>query len=63
MSYSPIIGHRTMLFDDNRNDLYAAAINNAVNDSSVVIDLGAGSGIHGLMAAKAGGKQTKKSAR
>jgi SAM-dependent methyltransferase len=57
MSYSNIIGHRPMVFDEHRNSLYANAINKCVNSNSVVLDLGAGLGIHGLMAARAGAKK------
>jgi len=46
-----------MIFDDTRNSLYSEAIAALVNDESVVLDLGAGSGIHGLMAARAGAKK------
>lgn len=57
MSYSSAIGHRVMVFDDRRNAAYADAIAKTVNEKSIVIDLGAGIGIHGLMAAKAGAKK------
>lgn len=46
-----------MIFDDQRNALYAAAIRNAIDVNSTVIDLGAGVGLHGLLAAKAGAKK------
>ena len=46
-----------MIFDDQRNALYADAIRNAVDINSTVIDLGAGVGLHGLLAAKAGAKK------
>lgn len=57
MTYSNILSHRSMLFDDFRNSLYAGAINKLVTPASVVLDLGAGLGIHGLMAANAGAKK------
>lgn len=57
MDYSSTIVHRLMIFDDQRNSLYAEAINNIVDEKSVVIDLGAGIGIHGLLAAQAGAKK------
>jgi predicted RNA methylase len=57
MTYSHIIGHRHMVFDEHRNSLYTDAINNCVNSNSVVLDLGAGLGIHGLIAARAGAKK------
>ena len=57
MTYTHIIGHRTMVFDDQRNSLYSDAIHKFVKSNSVVLDLGAGLGIHGLMAACAGAKK------
>lgn len=54
MSYSDITGHRNMVFDGNRNAAYARAIKNRVSSDSVVMDLGAGLGILGLLAAKHG---------
>jgi len=55
--YSDIIGHREMVFDHVRNRIYEQAIQNAVTQDSIVLDLGAGLGIHGLMAAKAGARK------
>lgn len=46
-----------MVFDEVRNRAYAKAIRAAVNDESVVLDLGAGLGIHGLVAAGAGARK------
>lgn len=46
-----------MAFDDNRNRLYAQAIEAAVTPESVVLDLGAGIGVLGLIAAAAGAKR------
>ena len=57
MTYTHIIGHRSMIFDEHRNSLYANAINKVVNPESIVLDLGAGLGIHGLMAIKAGARK------
>jgi len=54
MPYSRVTNHGSMLFDANRNELYARAIRKAVRPGSVVLDLGAGLGIHGLLAAAAG---------
>jgi len=51
MSYADVIGHRSMAFDETRNRAYEAAIQRVVTRDSVVLDLGAGLGIHGLMAA------------
>lgn len=45
-----------MIYDDLRNAAYAAALEQHVNADSVVLDLGAGLGIHGLMAAFRGAR-------
>lgn len=57
MSYADVIGHRSMAFDETRNRAYEAAIQRVVTRDSVVLDLGAGLGIHGLMAARAGARR------
>ncbi|MSR12855.1 MAG: SAM-dependent methyltransferase [Gammaproteobacteria bacterium] len=57
MSYSNFTSHRLMVFDDVRNSLYAQAIRKYVTPDSVVLDLGAGLGILGLLAAAAGAKR------
>ncbi len=57
MSYSSVSSHRLMVFDDVRNTLYAQAIRKLVTPDSVVLDLGAGMGIHGLVAAAAGARR------
>ena len=46
-----------MALDRIRNDAYAAALARVITPSSVVLDLGAGLGIHGLMAARLGAKR------
>lgn len=46
-----------MVFDEFRNGLYAQAIHMRVTPDSVVLDLGAGMGIHGLIAAAAGARR------
>lgn len=46
-----------MFFDDLRNSLYLEAINKIVKEDSVVLDLGAGLGLHGLMAARSGARK------
>lgn len=57
MSYASGVDHRVMVFDDQRNTIYDDAIRKAVDAKSVVIDLGAGVGIHGLLAAKVGARK------
>lgn len=54
MSYSHIADHSSMVFDGHRNEAYRQALRRSVRDESVVLDLGAGLGIHGLLAAAAG---------
>lgn len=46
-----------MAFDRTRNAAYAAAIRRVVTPDSVVLDLGAGLGVHGLLAAAAGARK------
>lgn len=46
-----------MVFDDLRNSYYAQAIKETINEDSVVLDLGAGLGVHGFMAAAAGARK------
>ena len=46
-----------MVFDDHRNSLYAQALRQIITPDSVVLDLGAGLGIHGLLAASMGAKK------
>lgn len=57
MSYSTFFSQGSMAFDENRNQLYARAIRKVVTPNSVVLDLGAGIGILGLIAAAAGAKR------
>lgn len=46
-----------MVFDDVRNAVYSQAIRGLVTPDSVVLDLGAGLGVHGLFAAATGAKR------
>jgi hypothetical protein len=54
MSYSSVANHGAMVFDQHRNALYARAISRHVRPDTVVLDLGAGLGVHALLAAAAG---------
>ena len=55
--YFSVQDHRSMVFDKLRNNLYSNAIKNAVEEDSVVLDLGAGLGLHGFMAALGGARK------
>ena len=55
-SYSDPASQGSMLFDAYRNQFYYDALKNIVTPDSVVLDLGAGLGGFGLMAAKLGAK-------
>jgi len=57
MSYSSITAHRNMVFDELRNSLYGQAMRRLITPDTVVLDLGAGLGLHGLMAAACGAKR------
>jgi precorrin-6B methylase 2 len=57
MSYTAITAHRVMAFDAVRNLAYARALEAVIRPDSVVLDLGAGTGIHGLMAARLGAQR------
>jgi len=48
--------HFPMLNDETRNDTYDRAIRKSVNADSVVLDIGTGSGLLSMMAARAGAK-------
>ena len=49
--------HWPMLADEDRNAAYRAAIERAVDPGSVVLDIGTGSGLLAMMAARAGARQ------
>ena len=53
-AYSDIESHRRMTFDEVRNKAYARAMEAAIVPGMTVLDLGAGLGIHGMMAARMG---------
>ncbi len=57
MSASELSEHASYLADTVKMDAYRAALAAVVDDTSVVIDLGAGSGILGLLAAAAGARR------
>jgi hypothetical protein len=57
MSYLYVQGQQGMTLDERRNQAYLEALEKVITPDSVVLDLGAGLGIHGLMAAKLGAKQ------
>jgi SAM-dependent methyltransferase len=54
MSYANVVGHRSMVFDGTRNAAYTRALEKAVTPDTTVMDLGAGLGLHGLVAARLG---------
>jgi SAM-dependent methyltransferase len=56
MSYANVADHRSMALDRVRNDAYGRALAEVVGPDTVVLDLGAGTGIHGLMAARLGAR-------
>lgn len=57
MSYVNVSSHRRMALDGVRNDAYARALSRVIGPETVVLDLGAGIGVHGLMAAKFGARR------
>lgn len=54
MSYSEIVDHQAMVFDERRNGLYRAALRRHLKDGARVMDLGAGIGILGFIALEEG---------
>ena len=57
MSYGTVPRQRSMALDTVRNDAYAAALRQVIRPDSVVLDLGAGTGVLGLMAARMGARR------
>jgi len=57
MYYSSVTAHQSMVFDNVRNPAYMAALKEIIRPDSVVLDLGAGTGILGLAAAVVGAKR------
>lgn len=57
MSYSDLSAHASMLFDETRNRAYLEAMRAVITPESVVLDLGAGVGVLGLLAAKLGARR------
>jgi len=57
MSYLLVQGQQSMTLDERRNNAYAEALKQVITPDSVVLDLGAGLGIHGLLAAQLGAKR------
>ena len=55
--YNSITSQQGMFFDRARNDAYFKALQTVITPDSVVLDLGAGMGVHGLLAAKLGAKK------
>jgi hypothetical protein len=57
MRYDQLAAHRLMIRDAPRTDAFAAAIRAVVRGGQTVLDIGAGSGILSLLAAKAGARR------
>lgn len=56
-TYTGVVSHRTMNFDGVRNPVYRQAICDIVTPDSIVLDLGAGLGMLGFIAARAGARK------
>ncbi|MCC7007766.1 MAG: class I SAM-dependent methyltransferase [Acidobacteria bacterium] len=57
MSYADVSSHRPMALDAVRNGAYERALARVVTPDSVVLDLGAGTGVLGLIAARLGARR------
>lgn len=57
MSYSNLLTHHSMVLDEVRNRAYLEAMRRVITPESVVLDLGAGVGVLGLLAARLGAKK------
>jgi len=57
VTYARVSQHRAMVFDSVRNAAYEKAIRQFITPDSVVLDLGAGLGLLGLLAARAGARK------
>jgi hypothetical protein len=57
MAYSSVKAQRPMVLDGVRNAAYAKALQEIITPASVVLDVGAGMGVLGLLAAQAGARR------
>ena len=57
MSYAAVRTHQSMALDTRRNLAYRNGLAQFVNSDSVVLDVGAGLGIHGMIAAQLGARK------
>ena len=57
MSYANLLNHHTMVLDEARNRMYLDAMRRVITPDSIVLDLGAGIGVLGLLAAKEGARK------
>ncbi len=57
MAYETVESHRKMALDSVRNAAYFAALQRVITPDSVVLDLGAGTGVLGFMAARLGARR------
>lgn len=57
MSYLLVQGQQSMTLDSRRNQAYAEVLSRVITSESIVLDLGAGLGVHGFLAAQLGAKR------